>query len=107
MKKREWMIMLLLGCMTLGGCAKEQASMTDNGMAALMQQDYRGAISCFEQSILGEENLEEDYRGLGLAYMGGGLCGPEDRRAGEERISGGAGSACTGSGRHVSVGSGV
>lgn len=70
MKKREWMIMLLLGCMTLGGCAKEQASMTDNGMAALMQQDYRGAISCFEQSILGEENLEENYRGLGLAYMG-------------------------------------
>lgn len=60
---------LLLGVI-LSGCGKKDPMLTDQGMASLMQQDYKAAIASFEQAILAKENLEESYRGVGLAYMG-------------------------------------
>ncbi len=60
----------ILLSIALYGCGQKDTQLTDNGMASLMQQDYKGAIASFEQAILAKENLEENYRGAGLAYMG-------------------------------------
>lgn len=63
-----------MGAVVIGtllcGCGQKDVQLTDRGMEALMQQDYKGAIANFEQAILAKEDLEENYRGAGLAYMG-------------------------------------
>lgn len=70
MKRIRICIGALLACAILNGCGGKDALLTDKGMEALMQQDYKSAIASFEQAILAKENLEESYRGAGLAYMG-------------------------------------
>lgn len=69
-KKYGLLFVLCIIIVSLWGCGESETTLTDTGMSLLMQQDYRGAVSNFEQSILAGENLEENYRGVGLAYMG-------------------------------------
>lgn len=68
-KLKICMSAIVIGAL-LCGCGQKDVRLTDKGMELLMQQDYKGAIASFEQAILAKEDLEENYRGAGLAYMG-------------------------------------
>ena len=60
----------LLGALLLAGCGKGEKSLTQQGMDAVAQQEYRSALDCFSRAIRAGEDKEESYRGMGLAYMG-------------------------------------
>lgn len=61
---RKWILAVVLaGVMVLTGCAKN----IDNGLTALEAGNYEVAKSSFENEIAKGKNLDEAYRGLGIA----------------------------------------
>lgn len=67
-------IMMLAGVVALcgmTGCGKgDDKTQTQQGMDCVISQDYANALTHFNQGMLEGDDLEEAYRGLGLAYMG-------------------------------------
>ena len=61
---------VLLASLLLAGCGEGEKSLTQQGMEAVSQQEYRSALDCFSRAIRAGEDKEESYRGMGLAYMG-------------------------------------
>ncbi|MDE6364740.1 MAG: tetratricopeptide repeat protein [Lachnospiraceae bacterium] len=60
-------------CMMLlaGGCSRKTADTNiASGMELVEQYDFQGAMSCFEQALLNNEDSELAYRGQGIACMG-------------------------------------
>lgn len=75
MKKKFLNIILTvaLGTMLLTGCgSKNSSEYTDQAMASLTVQNYGEALTYFDQAMLGGEDQELIYRGMGLCYMGQG-----------------------------------
>ena len=67
--KKIW---LLLGCTLLlaSGCGTSQADeLYNNGIEALNEGDYEGAVEAFEQLTQSGERLAEAYRGEGIAWL--------------------------------------
>lgn len=61
---RKWILtMALAGVLVLTGCVKN----IDNGLEALEAGNYEEARSSFENEIEKGKNLDEAYRGLGIA----------------------------------------
>ena len=59
---------LLIG---VTGCGKKSDNESlKQGMELIEKYDYNGAIECFEQAILNNEDSQLIYRGEGLAFMG-------------------------------------
>lgn len=55
----------------MGGCSKKAADTNiASGMELVEQYDFQGAMSCFEQALLNNEDSELAYRGQGIACMG-------------------------------------
>lgn len=65
-------VLLLSGMLLFTGCSSEAASGSGSytGMDYLNAGDYETAKSTFESAIENGEDLENSYRGLGLACMG-------------------------------------
>lgn len=53
----------------LSGCKKNTVH-TQEGLDAIRNLDYALAQQCFEEAISAKEDLEQAYRGQGLAYLG-------------------------------------
>jgi len=51
------------------GIGKKQENI-DQGMAAIENMDYEGALTCFEKALVEGEDAELVYRGRGIAYIG-------------------------------------
>ena len=49
----------LLGALLLAGCGKGEKSLTEQGMDAVAQQEYRSALDCFSRAIRAGEDKEE------------------------------------------------
>lgn len=67
--KKIW---LLLGCTLLlaAGCGTSQADeLYNNGIEALNEGDYEGAVEAFEQLTQSGKRLAEAYRGEGIAWL--------------------------------------
>lgn len=63
---RKGILVVLLGIVCLfTGCT----SNTRDGVAYLEEKNYQEAIVCFEKDIQEEKNLDEAYRGMGIAYF--------------------------------------
>ncbi len=58
-------MLLLSGC----GIGKKQENI-DQGMEAIAQLDYEGALACFEKALVEGEDEELLYRGQGIACIG-------------------------------------
>ena len=56
---------LVTGC-SIGGKREN----IDQGMAAIENMDYEGALVCFEKALVEAEDAELIYRGRGIAYIG-------------------------------------
>lgn len=69
MKIRLWpaliSLILLTGCASVSG-----ESSTDLGYAALETKEYESALDFFDKAEENKENLQDIYRGRGIAYMG-------------------------------------
>lgn len=63
--KRVRLLALVLAAVLLGGCA----SAIKDGVTLLEEEKYEDAISVFDEEIAKEKNLEEAYRGIGIAYF--------------------------------------
>ena len=64
---------LALICLSffLSGCSVlEKHENIDQGMEAVSQLDYEGALACFEKALVEGEDGELLYRGQGIAYIG-------------------------------------
>lgn len=72
MKIRMKFIFLAV-CLTflVTGCSigRKQENI-DEGMAAIENMDYEGALVCFEKALVEGEDAELVYRGRGIAYIG-------------------------------------
>lgn len=80
MRKKILFVMCIISLCIVTGCAAKPAATTGSlqkGLQAVASQEYMEALSCFEQAMLEKEDMEQVYRGMGLAYMGMG----EYRRA--------------------------
>ncbi len=62
MKKTVLAILLVLTCL-MAGCA----SNIEDGTEHLKKEQYEKAIACFEKDIERDKNLDEAYRGIGIA----------------------------------------
>lgn len=62
--KKLRLLMMVLAAGLVVGCS----SNLKDGLTYLEEEKYTEAVSCFEEEIEQEKNLEEAYRGLGIAY---------------------------------------
>lgn len=62
MKRSALAILLILTCL-MAGCA----SHIEDGTEYLKKEQYEKAIACFEKDIEKDKNLDEAYRGIGIA----------------------------------------
>ncbi len=62
MRKIVFAILLTIICLTVG-CA----SNIEDGTEYLKKEQYEKAVACFEQDVAKEKNLDEAYRGIGIA----------------------------------------
>lgn len=62
MKKFRLAVLILMTGL-LAGCANHMK----DGLAYLQEEKYEEAITCFQNEIAEEKNLEEAYRGVGIA----------------------------------------
>ncbi len=73
MGKKRLAAALLMLCMAfwLGGCESDaEGELTRQGMEAVENLDYEGALAKFEQALSAGEDELLLYRGAGMAYMG-------------------------------------
>lgn len=74
MKKRRILTALLAAALVLGttGCVgkPQGGALTKQGMEAIENLDYAGALENFEQAVTNGEDAVPALRGVGLAYMG-------------------------------------
>ena len=66
-------LLLFTGCADKDAAQKEsqnEISMLEQGMEALKYSEYETAIALFQQMAAKEEELEQAYRGIGIAQMG-------------------------------------
>lgn len=69
--KKYWWTVLPLAAMLLTGCQRQEDSGSfQEGMTAIENKDYRGAIEDFDVAISLQEDETASYRGKGIAYMG-------------------------------------
>lgn len=71
--RREKLCGLLLGCMMAGfliGCGSKANENVAQGMQLIEQLSYEEALSSFEAAIVNKEDMQQIYRGQGLACMG-------------------------------------
>lgn len=61
--KRVRMGLILLTAVLLGGCA----SNIKDGITYLEEENYEAAVECFEKDIVEKKNLDDAYRGIGIA----------------------------------------
>lgn len=57
--------LLVMAASLFMGCA----SNVKDGVALLEEKNYKEAVTCFQTEIKAEKNLDEAYRGLGIAYF--------------------------------------
>lgn len=62
MKKIRWILLLAVSSMLLG-CT----SNIKDGITCLEEEKYEAALECFEKDIAEKKNLDEAYRGMGIA----------------------------------------
>lgn len=74
MRTKKIMTVFLAAAVTLslGGCVPKPAggSLTMQGMEAIENLDYAGALTAFEQAVNNGEDAVPALRGVGMAYMG-------------------------------------
>ncbi len=61
--KRVRIGLILMTTLLLGGCA----SNIEDGLTYLEEEKYEAAIECFEKDIAEKKNLDDAYRGMGIA----------------------------------------
>lgn len=67
--KRAFLAACLM-MLALSGCRAQKDENIQQGMQQIEQLDYEGALTSFEAAVLNKENMQQIYRGQGLAYMG-------------------------------------
>lgn len=74
MKNKKEIAVLLAAAvmMSMTGCMGKRTGgvMTDQGMEAIENLDYSGALADFEQAVKNGEDAVPALRGMGMAYMG-------------------------------------
>lgn len=65
MKKTKIIVLVMAGCL-LTGCMGE--NYLEDGTAFLEEKKYEDAVSSFQKEAEKEKNLDEAYRGMGIAY---------------------------------------
>ena len=63
MKKIRWILLFVISIM-LVGCKTN----IKDGITFLEEEKYEAAIKCFEKDISEKKNLDEAYRGMGIAH---------------------------------------
>lgn len=62
MKRLRLALLLMISSLLLGCTANIK-----DGIAFLEEENYEAAVKCFEKDITKEKNLDEAYRGMGIA----------------------------------------
>ncbi len=87
MKKRIFLLLILLACLLLCSCGAEaEKSQIDQGMDALEALDFAAAANCFDAALANGEDAQLAYRGRGMAMLGLNRY-PEAREAFEKALS--------------------
>lgn len=58
----------VLLALMLTGCSSKADQLYNKGMENLDAGQYEQAVECFEQGLEADQRMEENYRGLGIAY---------------------------------------
>ncbi len=69
MKKKYYVIGLIISAMTLTACSTRTDTWVGTGMAALQNLEYEVAEQNFETALEKGENAQQAYRGQGIAYL--------------------------------------
>lgn len=71
MKSKIKIALLICATVLVAGCGKKNdESLLDKGLNAVINQDYNGALGYFNEAVSNGDVSEDIYRGMGLAYMG-------------------------------------